>query len=74
MKILNKLYNFFTKDNLVLGFSRTRKITDFDNADFRDDQFKKNILFATIFLFLIVLFILLYIFFKNTLIEKEFIN
>ena len=47
MKILNKLYNFFTKDNLVLGFSRTRKITDFDNADFRDEQFKKNILFIS---------------------------
>ena len=71
MKILNKLYNFFTKDSSILSFSKTRKITDFDNADFRDDQFKKNILFITIFLFLIVLFILLYIFFKNTLIEKE---
>ena len=71
MKILNKLYNFFVGDTNIIGHYSSKNLMDFDNSDFRDEQFKKNILFVTIFLFLIVLFILLYIFFKNTLIEKE---
>ena len=70
MKILNKLYKFFIGNSEAIGLASTKRIGDFDNSDFRDEQFKKNILFATIFIFLIVLFALLYIFFKNTSIEK----
>ena len=70
MKILNKLYKFSIGNSEAIGLASTKRIGDFDNSDFRDEQFKKNILFATIFIFLIVLFALLYIFFKNTSIEK----
>ena len=68
MKILNKLYNLFKEKK---GPVKSKIITNFDNADFREEDFKRNILFTTIFLFLIFLFIMLYVFFKQNVIQSS---
>lgn len=67
MKILNGLYKLFkTKKNA----DENRKVSEFDNAYFRDERFKKNVLFSTIFLFLMLLFVMLYIFFRQNVVDK----
>ena len=68
MKILDKLYNLLSSK--IKSPPKYKRITNFDNADFREEKFKKNILFTTIFLFLVFLFIFLYIFFKYNISEN----
>lgn len=69
MKILNRLYRVFKNkiddsDNL-----KKKGITNFDNSDFREETFKRNILFTTIFLFISLVFVFLYIFFRQNVID-----
>lgn len=64
MKILNKLYRLLKPTDKGPSSLKYKKITNFDNADFREEKFKKNVLFTTICLFLVFLFTFLYIFFK----------
>jgi len=71
MKILKNFYNLVkTKDNQNHQLKH-KEISNFDNADFRDEDFKRNILFTIIFLFLAFLFIFLYIFFKYNVSEED---
>ncbi len=65
MKILNKLYRLFTKKEKKLTPPLYNKVISFDNSDFREEKFKKNILFTILFLFLLFVFAFLYVYFKK---------
>ena len=72
MSILNKIYKFFADRRNSLGTPVYNiKVESFDNADFREEKFKKNILFTILSLFLIVTFLFLYVVFRQNIEEKE---
>ena len=57
---INKLSKISVKSNRI-------EISNFDNSDFRDEKFKKNILFTVLFLSLTFIFTFSYIYFNKSL-------
>ena len=65
MKILNKLYKLFTNKKKETTPVLYSKITNFDNSDFKEQKFKKDVLFVVLFLSLLIILIFSYFYLKQ---------